>query len=508
MTQTYGVDFGTSCSSIAIRDGAGGLISVPLDGGHFTMPSSVCRTAAGELLVGATAEHWRVGQWGGYRRFVKQDVGRHGPFSLAGVPTEVVDMVAAILSHLRTQALGLDPTPPDRVVLTVPAAWESNRVDVLISAATKAGFDPQRLRVELEPAAALAYVFTDQALTEDKTVLVYDLGGGTFDCAVAHGRSGAFEIRPHYGALDLVGGRLFDRAIWEIIEEQYPDRVARLYEPGGDSLALSDRLSFDATCEQIKIWLSEHGEYSRAVPELRLDALKVTREQFEARIAVALDETFDTCLSVLDEIGITWEDVDIIAPVGGSSRIPAVVTMLQRRTQRKVIGTSDPELAVARGAALLAANLEPVSVVPAPREALAPQLAANPWPGRQLEAGPSWPGPSTVDILEVLPGRGPARHRRGFGAASATPDADHRTGRGADRWATSAAADGWPSAGPSAGPTPAACPARCATGSSHAATRSPAGPASPFSWSPRWLRSRPSSPTPRPAGWRSPWRSC
>lgn len=408
MSVTYGVDFGTSRSSIAIRDASGRIVDVPL-GGEYSMPSSVCRTRTGELTVGHRAEAMKLANLDGYRRDFKRFTRRQEPFQLGGARVHAVDMVAAILTHLRNEAKRINPEPPEMTVLTIPIAWAAGEESLMRQAATKAGFDPQRLRLEHEPVAALRHAFATLDAEQARTVLVYDLGGGTFDCAVATRRGDRFVARPFEGGLPELGGRDFNNKVREILREQHPDRVRRLDDPNNDAEILRDVLAFDETCEKIKCQLSERDEFTEPVPELGVLDVTVTRQDFERAIALQLGQTIEACEDLLTEAGIWWDDIDLIAAVGGSSKIPLVSATLAQRSGRPVHVVENPDLAVVRGAALLAADPvadrealpsrhpAPPPKPPAPPER-APQQSRHPEqpppePGRQTQASPLAPVP-------------------------------------------------------------------------------------------------------------------
>jgi actin-like ATPase involved in cell morphogenesis len=356
----FGVDFGMSTSSLAILspDGSTQLVTDPglPPGSQHAIPTAVCLADSGPtLLVGSAAVNARNRRPEAYRDNFKLDVKVDAPpVSLAGQPFKVVDLVTAVLAFLRERAREIDPRDPSATVLTVPVRWAKGRKQILIRAATKAGFPPASLFTYQEPIAAAEYARSLDAVAEDGTLLVYDLGGGTFDCAVVTPTTVLQPGVRHADSLEI-GGHLFDRRLRDELGRRFPDQVGPLLhgEPtGANRWRLMHLLE---TCESMKIRLSESDRVHEPLTELAqpVDA-EVTRAEFEGLIRDPIEQTMDCCLKMLGRIGLTWEQVNAVVPVGGSSRIPLVQGDLEYRARDRVLVIEERDSAVVRGAALLA----------------------------------------------------------------------------------------------------------------------------------------------------------
>jgi Hsp70 protein len=215
-----------------------------------------------------------------------------------------------------------------------------------------------------------------------------------------------------------VGGDDINQVVFDIIREKHPAAVARLADES-DPSTLRDKLRFLELCEQIKCELSEKDSYAGPIPPLMLEAVTVSRAELERRIEPLLRETIDACDQLIADAGLNWSQVDLIAPVGGSSQIPLIPRLLYRHSGRQILPVPEPELAVVRGAARLA-----VSVASGSRRGTDPAGTARPtsvWiPGLEAHttirldsisdrAGISDPanGPAAVDRPPPVPTASP-----------------------------------------------------------------------------------------------------
>ena len=224
----HGIDFGTSSSMIMI--GRPGLplleIKDPLAlRGEVGIPTSVCARADGSLAVGLDAERVKLMHVADYRTGFKLDVGRPVIHRLGGTDYSPTDLMAAVIRFLRDCALAVVPAEPSAVVLTVPVAWEDWTRDQALEACGAAGYDLSVVHLETEPVAAMAGL---GPLTG--TTVIYDLGGGTFDCAIVVQTDDGQEIYGPPGGLRHVGGRAFDERVVRLVRDRFP-QAEKVFAP-------------------------------------------------------------------------------------------------------------------------------------------------------------------------------------------------------------------------------------------------------------------------------------
>lgn len=371
----YGIDFGTSNSAIVVARSDGTLAQVRDPGspiGLSSVPTSVCVLRDGRLMVGRAAENAKRLRPAAFRSDFKRDFGDETPVRLDDREFRPDELTTEVLRFLREQAIEQVPGTANRVVITVPAAWESGKHALMLKAAERAGFDPGVVELVAEPVAALAYAFGSHASAGSETVLVYDLGGGTFDCALAQGNEAGYEILGAPGGLGDIGGTLFDRMLLQLMRARYGDSVAALLDgPPADPDTMRRRLSLKDTCEAFKCQLSVAETHEDLLSELVPPVtFELTRAALEEELRPLLEETLAECDRLVTRNNLTWQDIDQIIPVGGSSRIPLVGRMLAEHSLRVVLRVEDPDLAIARGAARMAHDLEGFHAMPAEEQEL------------------------------------------------------------------------------------------------------------------------------------------
>ncbi|MFY1697906.1 Hsp70 family protein [Solwaraspora sp. WMMA2101] len=359
MGPVYGVDFGTCKSAIAVGRADGTTVVCRDPRGEYgqqeSVPTSVFLTAAGDLVVGTAAERAKGSRPGHFRSEFKADVGSDVPFMIGGRAFTTEQLAAEVLGFLRGLARDQVPGDPETVVITVPASWEQGRRDRMLAAAVRAGFDPDTVRIVFEPVAAAAEVFAGTT-GAPMTALIFDLGGGTFDCTVARSTPNRrFEVLGASGHLSDVGGRWFDRRIVRHIADEFPEATAFLRGPAGDADLLRRRELLRADVERMKIVLSGAPSAHEFLSELDVpQEFELTRAALDGLLDPYLTRALDTAESMLNDMGLSWAEIDRIVPVGGSSRIPLVGRLLSRRSGRIVLRLDRPDLTVVRGAVALA----------------------------------------------------------------------------------------------------------------------------------------------------------
>jgi len=352
-TKAVGIDLGTTNSAVAWVDESGRTAMLRNSEGELTTPSVVLFDDA-EIVVGKEARRqasvhpdW-VAQW------VKRDMGSPVYSRLIRgekLPPEVIQ--ACILRKFRTE-IAATLGPSAKVVLTVPAYFDEPRRKATADAGEMAGLS--LLDIVNEPTAAalgfgeiLGYLSPTGKAKDEMVVMVYDLGGGTFDATMLRLSPGEFRTLATDGDVQLGGhdwdGRLVDYAAEVFLAErgsdprQDPAALVRLYDAAVDAKhTLSARLQTTVRVD--------HAGRSLDVP--------VSRAQFDQMTADLLERTSYTSRQLLSEAGVGWKDVARILLVGGSTRMPMVPRMLEQLTGIVPDRTVNPDEAVARGAALYA----------------------------------------------------------------------------------------------------------------------------------------------------------
>lgn len=253
-----------------------------------------------------------------------------------------IDLSSFILTELKNRAEHILKTPVTKAVITVPAYFNDAQRQATRDAGKLAGLDV--LRIINEPtAASLAYGLGVNP-TEEKTIAVYDLGGGTFDVSILSINNGIFEVLSTNGDTYL-GGDDFDKAIVDEWLHQFNITKEELQQ--NKSLAQSLRLR----AEEAKKHLSNHSIYTTL---LNGDELSITKEKFESLVQPLVERTIQSCSQALKDAGLTTAQIDEIVMVGGSTRVPAVKNAVCAFFGKAVHDEVNPDEVVALGAAIQA----------------------------------------------------------------------------------------------------------------------------------------------------------
>lgn len=343
-----GIDLGTTNSAVAcVRDGQPRIL--PIDGSP-TMPSCVGLSPDGELLVGREA----LNQFAVYPertvRSIKRRMGLDYQVTLGDQSFGPEEISALILKKLKAAAEEALGQPVSKAVVTVPAYFDENQRKATRQAGELAGLQVERILNE-PTAAALAYGADRR---ESEKVLVYDLGGGTFDASLVVSENGVIEVKSSHGDTQL-GGDDFDQVLVR--------RAARSFVKEGGSDPLEDPVAHNRLklrMEAAKIHLSSNPfvQVEEAFfHEGKNLALEVTREEYEEEIRPLLDKTVGCCAQCLHDAAIRGPELDRILLVGGASRTPLVQALIEERLGLEPRHEIDPDLIVAYGAALQGAAL-------------------------------------------------------------------------------------------------------------------------------------------------------
>lgn len=347
-----GIDFGTCNSSMARIDSGTGHAEVLLNAeGDYKTPSVVWFGPKEEVIVGKYAEE-RLESPEERRQVViavKRELAKPHVWMKSGRRVTPVEAAAEILKKLKQDAeRGHFREPVLRAVITCPASFDEWEKDKLREAATKAGFREVEL-LEEPVAAAVAYA---QAFKEKtgRQILVYDLGGGTFDLAFLTRVDGEDAFRPAMQPQgDRIGGEDFDRAIYDLFDELFRKQVNPPICSDGVDLHLLKQ------CRKWKENLSvseRSGPFSWWAPEIKKSIkVEIKRSRFEELIREYVERTIQLTRSIRDEAVAMGYGVDSVILIGGSSRIPLVAQQLQKTLHIEPLQWEKQDIAVALGAA-------------------------------------------------------------------------------------------------------------------------------------------------------------
>ena len=352
MGKVYGIDLGTTTSEIAVVKDGDAVIIKNQDGSEIT-PSVVFFTGEEDdtCLVGMEAKNAIATNPDQAVCFIKRMMGRKGPEVNHIAPSGkeyTPEMISAkILKKVCQDAEQLEGEPIRDVVITVPAYFDDASRIATKQAGAIAGLNV--LRIINEPTAAALSFGIDTK--QNGRVLVYDLGGGTFDVTVMDISGGDFDVVATDGDKHL-GGKNFDQKLAAIIQRKLVEQNCQLDDT--DDAFLTD---MQEKAERMKRNLSSH-EMATSSFRIKGKTYKVcvTREEFEKEAAELVETTKLTVEEVLRSNHLTWADIDYLVVVGGSSFMPMIKNMLKQISGKEVTFSVDPNTAVARGAAILGAT--------------------------------------------------------------------------------------------------------------------------------------------------------
>ncbi|WP_218080014.1 Hsp70 family protein [Anthocerotibacter panamensis] len=348
MTTVVGIDLGTTNSALAYVNTYGKPEVIPNSEGERITPSVVFfdgdLVIVGQTALEAAVTHPQAVVAGIKRQMGKGEFSYTAPSGQGYSPEQISAFILKKLKQDAEQTLG----PLSDCVITVPAYFDDLRRRATIAAGELAGW--KVLHVLNEPtAAAVCYGLTQAGL--DQTLLVYDLGGGTFDVTVLK-VVGSSVIVLATGGNPLLGGRDFDQLLVDHCREAFIEQTG--VDPSDDPSTHNDWLR---RVERAKRDLSQRQRTSVALSggghTTRID---LTRAQFEASASALLAETLDLCEETLSECRLGWQDLDLVLLVGGSTRMPMVTQLITGLTGKPPHTPVNPDEAVALGAALTAVS--------------------------------------------------------------------------------------------------------------------------------------------------------
>ncbi len=371
MSKIIGIDLGTTNSAMAVMEGGDATVITNIEGARTT-PSIVAVNKNGERLVGQVAKRQAVINPDNTIFSVKRLIGRtfddpevqrdlelmpykiekadgHVKVKMGDKSYTAEEVSAMILGKLKADAEKYLGQPVTEAVITVPAYFNDAQREATKDAGQIAGLEVKRI-INEPTAAALAYGLDKK---KEEKIVVYDLGGGTFDVSVLELGDGVFEVKSTNGDTHL-GGDDFDLTIINhLIDEFKRDQGIDLK---GDKAAMQ-RLKEAA--EKAKIELSTTNESSVNIPFVTADAsgpkhmdLMLTRSQFEQIVGELVDKTMKPCEAALKDAGLKASDIDEVILVGGMTRMPLVQKKVEEFFGKKPLQGVNPDEVVAIGAAI------------------------------------------------------------------------------------------------------------------------------------------------------------
>ncbi|GGN96878.1 molecular chaperone DnaK [Saccharibacillus kuerlensis] len=353
MSRVIGIDLGTTNSCVAVMEG-GEAVVIPNPEGARTTPSVVGFKKDGERIVGETAKRQAITNPDRTIASIKRHMGTNHKETIEGKDYTAQEISAMILQKLKSDAEAYLGQPVTQAVITVPAYFNDAQRQATKDAGKIAGLEV--LRIVNEPtAAALAYGLEK---SEDQTILVYDLGGGTFDVSILELGDGFFEVKATSGDNHL-GGDDFDQVIIDYLVAEFKK------EQGVDlskDKAAVQRLK-DAA-EKAKKELSGVMTTTISLPFITMVdgvpqhlEVNLTRAKFEEISAALVERTLAPTRQAMKDSGLSANEIDKVVLVGGSTRIPAVQEAIKKLTGKDPHKGVNPDEVVALGAAVQAGVL-------------------------------------------------------------------------------------------------------------------------------------------------------
>ena len=353
MSKVIGIDLGTTNSCVAVMEG-GEAVVIPNAEGNRTTPSVVAFSKTGERMVGQVAKRQAITNPDRTISSIKREMGSDHKVNIDGKAYTPQEISAMILQKLKGDAEAYLGQPVTEAVITVPAYFTDAQRQATKDAGKIAGLEVKRI-INEPTAAALAYgVDKEQA----QKIMVYDLGGGTFDVSILEIDDGVIEVLATAGN-NRLGGDDFDQCIMKYLVSEFKRTDG--IDLSGDKVAMQ-RLKEAA--EKAKIELSGVTSSNINLPYITADAtgpkhldVTLTRAKFNELTGHLVDATMGPVRQAMSDAGLKPSDLAKVLMVGGSSRIPAVVEAVKNFTGSEPFKGINPDECVAMGAALQAGVL-------------------------------------------------------------------------------------------------------------------------------------------------------
>ena len=353
MAKTIGIDLGTTNSCVAVIEG-GEPVVIPNAEGARTTPSVVAFSKTGERLVGQVAKRQAITNPEKTVSSIKREMGSNYKVNIDGKDYTPQEISAMILTKLKTDAEAYLGEKVTQAVITVPAYFTDAQRQATKDAGKIAGLDVKRI-INEPTAAALSYGIDKET---DQKVMVYDLGGGTFDVSIIEMGDGVQEVLATAGN-NRLGGDDFDQRVMDWIVGSFKAETG--VDLKGDKMAMQ---RVKEAAEKAKIDLSGITSTNINLPFITADAtgpkhldLNLSRAKFNELTADLVEKTMGPVRQALADSGLAIDKIDKVLMVGGSSRIPAVQDAVKKFTGKEPFKGINPDECVAIGAAIQAGVL-------------------------------------------------------------------------------------------------------------------------------------------------------
>ncbi len=348
MGKIIGIDLGTTNSCVSVMEG-GEAVVIPNAEGNRTTPSVVAFAKNGERMIGQAAKRQAVTNPDGTVMSIKREMGSNYKVTIDGKAYTPQEISAMILQKLKSDAEAYLGQTVTEAVITVPAYFTDAQRQATKDAGKIAGLDVKRI-INEPTAAALAYGLDKET---DQKIMVYDLGGGTFDVSVLEIGDGVIEVLATAGN-NRLGGDDFDNAITNYLVSEF--KKSEGVDLSGDRIAMQ-RLREAA--EKAKIELSGVTTTNISLPFITADAtgpkhldITLSRAKFNELTADLVEKTAGPVRQAMSDAGVSPSDLTKVLLVGGSTRVPAVQEMVKRLTGKEGFKGINPDECVADGAAI------------------------------------------------------------------------------------------------------------------------------------------------------------
>ena len=347
--KTIGIDLGTTNSCVAVMENGEPVVIANAEGSRTT-PSVVAFQKDGSRLVGQVAKRQAVSNPDRTVASIKRHMGSDYKVNIDGKAYTPQEISAMILSKLKKDAEAYLGGPVTDAVITCPAYFTDSQRQATKDAGKIAGLNVQRI-INEPTAAALAYGLDKEGKTQK--VIIYDLGGGTFDVSIMEIGDGVFEVLATNGNC-MLGGDDFDKRIMDYLVSEFKTKEG--IDLSGDKLAMQ-RLKEAA--EKAKIELSGMNSTNVNLPFITADAtgpkhldVDLTKQKFDALTKDLVEATVEPMKKAMADAKLSYSDIDKVILVGGSTRIPAVVDEVRKLTGKEPFKGINPDECVAIGAAI------------------------------------------------------------------------------------------------------------------------------------------------------------
>ena len=348
MSKIIGIDLGTTNSCVAVMEG-GDAVVIPNAEGNRTTPSVVAFSKDGERMVGQVAKRQAITNPDRTISSIKREMGSSFKVSIDGKNYTPQEISAMVLQKLKADAEAYLGQSVTEAVITVPAYFTDAQRQATKDAGRIAGLEVKRI-INEPTAAALAYGIDKES---DQKIMVYDLGGGTFDASILEIGDGVIEVLATAGN-NRLGGDDFDKCVMDWMAAEFKKDTG--IDLSGDKVAMQ-RLKEAA--EKAKIELSGVTSTAINLPYITADAtgpkhldLTLTRAKFDQLTAHLVEATAGPVKQAMGDAGLSSGELSKVLLVGGSSRIPAVQDMVKKLTGKEGFKGINPDECVAMGAAL------------------------------------------------------------------------------------------------------------------------------------------------------------